>query len=567
MGGAAIVRGAGAGAYGAGALTGVIALESADAEVGGWSIDAQAGDLDHERVAAIASTRLGPIVTTVFASQEHSRGWNPIREGRGPADSNLTLTDQTVGARFQETLGRATASLRLALFQEDQGSGLVGARSRERGGSLSFTATAPPTGTALGWRAQAWLMASDLANSAVAVTAGQLATTPADNEYATPALGLGANAALRKAWSDATFELGVDLRQDAGEDRETFGPVRGVLKNRRLAGGDALVGGVYVEATRQIGRLLVTGGGRVDDWQTFDGHEIQGPIGRATNLDLRSAPRGGVTPSGRIAARWTLTPGDWLRGALYSGFRPPTLNELYRPFRVANVVTLNNTSLTPERLYGAEGGIGGSGGGLSWSATGFYNRLVNPVTNVTLHLGPDLDPVAGFIPAGGAVLQRQNVGAVDAFGLEADGRATVTSAIDLRADLSWTHARVDGGASAPQLTGLLPAETPALVVTAGIDSCVSRSLTLTLDGRYESERFADDRNLLGLAPSLTADARLDWSVKPNLILYLLAENILDLAVQQDRTAAGLLSYGPPRVVSVGVTISGFGAPMAGSAHP
>ena len=550
-----IVRGAGAGAYGAGALTGVIALDSAPARAGDWIIDGEVGELDQERISAMASIAVGPVIATFFASQEHSNGWIPIREGRGPADASLTLTDETASARFQTDIGRASGALRISVFQEDQGSGLVGAASRERGGSLSVTAAAPPTTTALGWRAQTWLMASDLANSSVAVSAHQLGATLADNEYATPALGLGANAAVRKAWLGGTLELGVDVRNDAGEDREAFGPVNGVLTKNRLAGGDALVSGVYVEATRQTGRLQLTGGGRLDDWQTFDAHDIQGVIGGATNLDLQPPARGGLTPSGRLGARWDLADDTWLRGALYSGFRPPTLNELFRPFRVGNFVTLNNTALVPERLYGAEGGLGGEGRSFSWSATGFYNRLVNPVTNVTLHDGPYLDSVAGFIPAGGALLQRENVGAVDAFGVEADGCLEITANLDARADLSWTHARVNGGAAAPQLTGLRPAETPALAVTAGIDAHLGRYLTLTLDGRYESQRFVDDQNRLNLAPSVTMDARLDWAVSPNLTIYLAAENLFNTAIQQDQTTAGLLSYGPPRVVSVGMTIS------------
>jgi len=551
-----VVRGAGAGPYGAGALTGVIALTSLPARAGDWLINARAGERGEARAAGVDTFAAGPVLATFTASMEHSDGWDPIREGRGPADDNLTLTDWTASTRFAAEWGRATAALRLSGFQEFQGSGLVGESSRERGGSLALTAAASPEPGILGWRAQAWLLASDLANSSYSVSAHQASDSLADNEYATPALGIGANGALRAVWPATTLEAGVDARLDGGEDRENLTPVAGALTQNRRAGGEAFVGGAYLEATRQIDRLLLIANARADAWETFLGHDVQGPIDGATALNLREPARGGVTPSGRLAARWELSDKTWLRGALYSGFRPPTLNELYRPYRVGNVVTLNNAALMPETLYGAEAGLGGERRGFSWSAAGFYNRLVDPVTNVTLHNGPYQDAIAGYIPAGGSVLERENVGAVNAYGLEADARWALSGALGARAAVSWTRARVNGGLSAPQLTGLRPAETPAVVATVGLDARLLRRVTLRLDARYEGQRFVDDRNTLPLASSVVANGRLDWSMSRKLTLYLAADNLLNAAVQQNNVSGGPLSYGPPRVISVGFTLSG-----------
>ena len=43
-----------------------------------------------------------------------------------------------------------------------------------------------------------------------------------------------------------------------------------------------------------------------------------------------------------------------LRSAAYLGWRMPTLNELFRPFRVGPDATAANPLLDPERLRGAE---------------------------------------------------------------------------------------------------------------------------------------------------------------------------------------------------------------------
>ncbi|MDE2355490.1 MAG: TonB-dependent receptor, partial [Alphaproteobacteria bacterium] len=351
-----------------------------------------------------------------------------------------------------------------------------------------------------------------------------------------------------------TLEAGFDLRRDEGEDREAYGAVKGVLRNWRFAGGAALVGGAYLEATEDVGRWLLTANVRADIWADLEGHEDQGPLGGAASLAQSYANRGGVTPTARLGARYTVSDALWLRAALYSGFRPPTLNELYRPYRVGNLVTLANPALVPERLNGAEIGAGGAWRAVSWNATGFYNRLIDPVTNVTLAQGPLSDPVGGFIPAGGELLQRENVGAVDAFGVEADARLDLGGPLDARASLSWTHARVDGGLQAPQLDGLRPAETPALAATVALDAALTRMLGLTLDGRYEGQRFVDDQNRLDLAPSFDLDARLTWRLNRRLSLYLYADNLLNLAIQQNQTSAGLLNYGPPRSFGLGLRL-------------
>ena len=46
-----------------------------------------------------------------------------------------------------------------------------------------------------------------------------------------------------------------------------------------------------------------------------------------------------------------------LRASGYRSFRAPTLNELYRDFRVGNALTQANANLRPERLVGVETGF------------------------------------------------------------------------------------------------------------------------------------------------------------------------------------------------------------------
>jgi outer membrane receptor protein involved in Fe transport len=555
IGSAMVVRGAGSGPYGAGALTGVVALDTLDAHAGEWLADGEAGSLGTARASGVGAVALGSILATVATAAETSNGWDPIDQGRGPADDNLSLRDWTASGRFERTFGAVAIALRAAAYEEDRGAGEVGAGSRARGGQVSLTAEADPTASSLGWRAQIWALGSDLVNTSVTVPANQQTSTPADDEYQTPALGLGANVEARRDLGDTTLETGLDARTDRGEDRETYDFVEGALSRLRRAGGATFVGGAYAEAIRRDGALLLAAGGRIDDWQTFDGHDIESPASApAEETDTRSAQRGGALPSGRLAAKYDLSDGLWVRTAGYAGFRPPTLNELFRTYRVGSNVTEANADLTPETLYGAEGGAGGSSGRLSWSVTAFYNRLVDPVTNVTLALGPYTDPVAGFVPAGGALLQRRNVGAVDAYGLEGEADVRLAPDLSLEAALDWTHARVDGGEAAAGLTGLEPAETPAAVATASIDWKPAPRLRLVASAHYESRRYVDDQNKLALAPDTVTNLRAEYSPSPRLTLFAAADNLLAAKIQQNESTLGLYSYGAPRVISVGLRL-------------
>jgi len=557
IGAATVVRGAGAGPYGAGALTGVVALEEITRPAGAWAVEAEGGSLGFGRGAATANVAVGRGTLLVAASGEHSDGWIPVDAGRGAADRPLTLDDRSASLRYLVDTGAVTQAWRFSAYEEDRGSGLVGAESRARGLGASVSLARAPAPGALGWRAQTWVLASDLFNTSVNVAADRQTASLTNDQYETPAVGYGANGAIRGAWGHGTLEIGVDLRGAAGEDRETFKPVTGVLTKNRRAGGQTLTGGGYAEATEDSGPLLLTAGVRVDGWETFDGHRIENTIATgAPTLDLRPADRGGVLPSARLGARLEVGGGAWLRAAAYTGFRAPTLNELFRPFRVGANVTEANSALTPERLYGAEAGAGGSFSGATWSVTGFYNRLDNPVTNVTLARGPYTDPVEGLIPAGGLLLRRENVGDVEAYGIEAEVSARWTDRLSTRAAVSWTHARVNGGSAAPRDTGKIPTETPEVTVTAGAAWTPLARITLLADLRYEGARFDDDLNTLRLGAATTISLRAEWRPRPNLDLFVQAANLFDVAVATGETASGVFNYGPPRTITAGVSISG-----------
>ena len=545
-----VIRGAGAGPYGAGALTGVIELHEASQP--GFRINGEAGERDYARVAGAGLAGDDDFSALLGAFLEHDDGWIPTREGRGAADAPLWRDAQSAAARVQTHIGATLVSARLSGYSESRGSGLVGAESTADGGAASLTLVRQPTDNALGWRVQAWARNSDMSNSFVAVAPDRSFTTPASLQYATPAFGWGANAALR--WSNG--EIGADIRAADGETRELFLFSGGAFQRSRIAGGETLTAGAYVETWRAFGDTLLSGGARLDWWSATDGRRLERVIATGVpTLVVTPEDQDVFAPTARAGLRHDLG-ATYLRAALYAGFRPPTLNELHRPFRVGNDITEANPALEPERLYGFDAAWGGDGGAIQWSLGVFAVRLVDPITNVTLGAGPGTFPPGVFVPAGGVFRQRRNAGQIDAAGVEADAHGPLGDRVSWRAALSYTDARVDGGADAPQLTGLRPAQAPEWSITAGLVWDAWAGARFSADARYESDRFDDDQNTRRLDEAFTLDLRFEQDVTSNAALFLALDNALDTAIETGATADGVTLYAAPRAMRVGLRVAG-----------
>src|SRR6185436_14214236 len=120
----------------------------------------------------------------------------------------------------------------------------------------------------------------------------------------------------------------------------------GAFTRDRRAGGRQLLAGAFLEdswnATPSVEFVV---GGRVDYWRQYRGHRRERDLASGATLqDDAFDTHEGVTPNGRIGVAATVAPELRARAAAYTGFRIPTLNELYRPFRVGNDITEANAA-------------------------------------------------------------------------------------------------------------------------------------------------------------------------------------------------------------------------------
>jgi outer membrane receptor protein involved in Fe transport len=169
-----------------------------------------------------------------------------------------------------------------------------------------------------------------------------------------------------------------------------------------------------------VNSLEVTLSARVDSWSNYNAHntEVNIPAGTPTvnnNPNLPGQDDTVVTP--RAAAIYHATDKVSVWGDIGSGFRAPTLNELYRRFSKGTVLTLPNNALGPERLVGGELGVNlAPAKNISARITWFDNRVHNPVSNITV-------ATAGA----NVTVQRQNLGETEIQGLQLDGEYRISS--------------------------------------------------------------------------------------------------------------------------------------------
>jgi outer membrane receptor protein involved in Fe transport len=234
--------------------------------------------------------------------------------------------------------------------------------------------------------------------------------------------------------------------------------------------------------------------------------------------------------------------------AAYTGWRLPTLNELFRPFRAGPDATAANPALDPEKLAGVEAGIRYRRGIFGLELTAFANRLEDAIANVTLGKGPDTFPGVGFVA--GAFRQRQNLDAVKVRGFEASADLA-SGPWSLRLGASLARARVKADGPAEPLDGLRPAQTPNLVLTGAIGwERHGRAAALIL--RHVGGQFEDDLNQNRLPSATTLDAFLAWPVSKRLDVIVRAQNLADDQVVAGIDDDGTVERSTPRTLWLGL---------------
>ena len=546
-----VVRGGGSVANGPGALAGTIEMTSrSDA---GLSAEAAGGSRDSLDAQARLGAELGRGILSISARGERSDGFIPITEDtRGPADERAPYREWSGRGRWVAPIGGDTeVQANLSGFHDWRTRGTDFTENRTNGADASLRLVSRGRWQ---WSALAYWQWRNLMSSFASVSPGRMTATQVLLQDSVPSHGIGGSFELRPPMPGSIeLRLGADTRRTDGESHELFSFVAGQPTRPRLAGGTTWTAGIFGEASAQVGRATLTAGARLDHWQIDDGHLFEQVIATGfVQRDVHDPRRDGWLPTARGGVAAPVGSGFRLRSAAYLGWRMPTLNELFRPFRAGLDATAANAGLDPERLAGAEAGADFERGRVRLGLTAFVNRLSDAIANVTLGEGPGTFEQVGFVTAGGAFRKRENIDAVKVHGVEASVEWS-TGPWSLRAGASWTHARVEASGSATPLDGLRPAQTPnfAATLSGGWDRD-GKGVQLVL--RRVGPQFEDDLNTRALDGATTLDAYFAWPLAHGLQLVARGENLFDKTVEATINGDGSVERATPRTLSIGLRL-------------
>ena len=534
LGGIRVTRGGGSGPFGAGAVAGTIEMTSASrADLPLVSGQALYGSRNAQTVSATVAPSVGSGFVALSGQFERGDGFQTTPENqRTPATVPARYRDWSTGLRAVAPLGPDTeVQFRGLVFGDNRTLRFKGADSSSSGEDASIRVISHGR-----WQvdALAYVQARNFANKVISSSTFALTL----DQRNTPSTGLGGKIELRPpVGGDHVLRVGGDVRLADGQLFEDAYGAAGLVTARRNAGGDTSVAGLFVEDNWTLGRLVLTGGARVDHWTITDGFFRQRSAAGVLTTNTTFPDRNGTEATGRAGALLKLGAVD-LRLAGYTGFRLPTLNELYRPFTVFPVTTQANANLSPERLRGVEGGIDARPlPGMTLSLTGFYNRLGDAIVNLTITTN---------------LRQRGNVNAIVAKGVEAsfDWKR---GPFDLSASYAFSDSKVDAPGMA--FDGLIPAQSPRQSASATLAWQPRSGFLASLTARHVGRQYEDDLQTDVLRAATTVDAFVKLPVRKGVAVIARAENVLDATVVT-RNQAGSMDLGTPRTLWIGVR---FGA--------
>ena len=517
-----VVDGATSSVYGNYAMGGVINIVPARPARSMLDIRSQYGNHGTPKVDLSGAHVRGRLRGSIDGTLFDTSGYPIVAASeRGVIDRNASVSFANVTAKVQYDFGdRVQAFARGWRFREDRSNGKVSTiDGTEEANDTTWTSLS--TGVRIRLQDGSDLQAGafgDRTRFASNFLAVPAATPPRSVGRMTlnqtvPSRGLGGMAQWSRALGTRQFiTAGADWRSVEGESREeALDALTGTrVTLERVSGGRQQSAGLFVQnMITPVPRLILTAGARVDRWRSYDGHNRETTVpGRepTANHNPSLPERRDTVASPRISALYHVT--DWLTvwGAAGTGFRAPTLNELYRQFRVGAVTTLANSQLGPERLISTDGGMRITpAANLVWRTTVFDNRVKDPVSNVTL------------TSTGVAVVQRrQNLGRTRIRGVQTDVELRIGPFARVTGAYVYDHAKVTEFAENPELAGKFLPQVPRHRATFQASYSNPGVVNVSVGVQAIGRQFDDDRNTRAVPgraePGLPGLAVVDVSV-------------------------------------------------------
>jgi iron complex outermembrane recepter protein len=538
-----VERGGASHLYGSDALSGIISLTTRTATAPTITASASYGNLQTGDVSFFAGNRFGKLNLAVFGEAFRTDGFFILAPNlRGMADTRAASDHRTLTVRTGFDFDSNSAIyVRGSLYDQDRKNGTVLQVNDTETESLAVGGKVQ-TPDKSSWTISLYGNQQRYHQSFTAVAANRNSEA-LTRLQAAPSRDVGA----RLNWAHATngkhtLFAGFEVRGVRGTSDET------VFVNNRAttfvsSGGRQRRLGFFAQDYISIGkRWAVAISGRYDQWRDSSAGSVSRSLTTGAITPTFFAARTASAFSPRVALMFRPTAGVELRVSGYRAFRAPTLNELYRGFRVGDTQTNANANLTAERLTGGEAG-------LSWAMnarvtsrlTGYYTEIVNPVSNFTVTVTPTL-----------ITRQRRNLGRTRSSGIEAEIEMKVTEQLRFSSGYLFADATFKRAPQDVRLEGLWIPQVPRHQFTMQASYFNPSIVNAAMQFRATSRQFDDDQNLLPLSSFAVIDANVSRSLGKYFEAFFAVQNLLDERFVVGRTP--LETLGMPRMFRGGLRI-------------
>ncbi len=570
-----ITEDTGSSLYGNIAMGGVINVVTSRPARRTLQLQTQYGNRGTPKVDFFVSDRWKRVGLGVEGSALDTKGFPIVaaRE-RGPIDNNANVEYANLTAKLEfDPSDRLHTFARVGRFAENRTNAKVGEENGTTWTSGSVGAQAQlPDNSSLQThvfldRQRSSFNFLAVTNAATTRNAVRLAT-----DQRVPTNGVGGMLQWTKVLgSTQVLSAGADMRYVDGDSEEDayvaavpttiVGVTQLATRSlRRVSGGTQRSVGAFVsDIITPTSKMVLTLSARADQWRNYDGHNFETSVatGLPTANNRDTLPdRTDTVFSPRVAALYHFTDRVTAWGAVNSGFRAPTLTELYRQFSVGAVTTRPNAELGPERLVGGELGLNvAPAKNLTARVTLFDNRVKNPVSNVTL--SPTL-------------AQKQNLGRTQIRGVQTDVEYRLGLAWRLAGAYLYNEAKVtDGGIANAGLVGKYLAQVPKHRGSAQLSYSHPKFANLAVMVQFQGAQFNDDQNLnvipvatlteagydadtpVGLPGYMAVDVSASRSLGRAFEVFVGAQNLFDQVYFVQTNPS---TIGTPRLVNAGVRV-------------
>jgi len=511
-----VARGAASSLFGNYAMGGVVNIITRPLEPGRVTADASYGSFNTFRAGASAADSLGGgLDLGVFANYENTDGYNrTLPEERGAIDiASGSRTFNLMTKLDYKTASGVETFVKGGVTDQYMGQGTPLSNNDQRIYDISGGARFPLGASVLSASAFYQDVRYSLYSSTLVPGAGR------DREYPSqvsqqPGWNLGGSLQWSKPLTGLVkfLTFGLDLQKVTSENTSQGYSMTGQPTTFRSSQGHQTFEGVFGEASfvpdPRFEALLSA---RVDFWQNAGGQEYSSTGNVTTTYPDRSATR--FDP--RLSLRWAESDELAVRGAVYRAFHAPNLRDLYRSSLQRTLQTLANPNLGPETLTGGDAGLDLKAGIFTGQLNYFYNEVQGLIARKALATTPIL------------VVQPQNIGKARAQGVEVFGTFQLAKFLSLDLGYAFNDSVVTDNPADPSIVGKQLPDVPRNSGSLSLNWTPPWGLVVTFRGRAQSQRYADDANLLATDSSVVFDFFVSYPVLKTFEIFVSGENIFN----------------------------------------